>query len=100
MNTDLCFACLYVCVRLSSIHSSLSWAFPLPEYPEEASFCDCFGSSTRNGLEARKKVFKEKEILCLQLPDLQSHCQTKWSIQSLLCHHCEDRGRLERDKRG
>lgn len=54
---------------------------------------DCFRSSTRNGLEARK-VFKEKEIPCLQFPVSQSHCQTKRSIHSLLCHHREDRGRL------
>lgn len=48
---------------------------------------DCSRSSTRNGLEERKRVFQVKEILCLQLPVSQRHSQTKHCFWSLLCHH-------------
>lgn len=42
------------------------------EHPEETSFLDCSRSSTRNGLEERKWVFKVKEILCFHFLSLRA----------------------------
>lgn len=64
---------------------------------------DCSRSSTRNGLEDRKRVFQVKETLCLQLPVSQKHSQTKHGLPPpLLYHHwVEDRGGLgETPERG